>query len=56
MPQTTTVILMKNILNAAKNDVGILTSLSKIKCSDFKDLLYFKFPYDKDIIDHLGCF
>ena len=46
----------ENILNAAKNDVGILTSLSKIKCSDFKDLLYFKFPYDKDIIDTLAAF
>ncbi len=46
----------ENILNAAKNDVEILTSLSKIKCSDFKDLLYFKFPYDKDIIDTLAAF
>ncbi len=46
----------ESILNAAKNDVEILTSLSKIKCSDFKDLLYFKFPYDKDIIDTLAAF
>jgi len=48
--------ISENILSAAQNDIEILTSLSTIKCSDFKDLLYFKFPYDKDTIDILASF
>ena len=48
--------LNPNIKTAALNDLNILIELSDIKCSDFKDLLYFKFPYDKDIIDSLASF
>ena len=46
----------ENIKNAAKNDIEILISLSKIQCQDLKDLLYKYYPYDKDMIDSLACF
>lgn len=49
-------LINENILNAAKNDIEILISLSKIQCQDLKDLLYKYYPYDKDIIDSLACF
>jgi len=45
-----------NIKTAALSDLNILTEFSQILCSDFKDLLYFKFPYDKDTIDSLASF
>ncbi len=48
--------LNSNIKAAASSDINILTELSQIQCSDFKDLLYFKYPYDKDIIDSLASF
>ena len=48
--------LNPNIQAAASSDIRVLTELSQIQCSDFKDLLYFKFPYDKDTIDSLASF
>jgi len=48
--------LNNNIKTASFNDIDVLIELSRIECSDFKDMLYFKFPYDKDIIDSLASF
>lgn len=48
--------LNNNIKTAGFNDIDVLIELSRIECSDFKDMLYFKFPYDKDIIDSLASF
>lgn len=45
-----------SILNAAKNDIETLISLSKIQCSDLKDLLYEYYPAEKDAIDNLASF
>ncbi len=46
----------ESVINAAKNDIEILISLSKIQCTALKDLLYEFYPYDKDIIDSLASF
>lgn len=45
-----------NILNAAKNDIEVLTALSEIRCSDLKSLLYEYYPTEKDTIDNLAAF
>lgn len=44
------------IKSAAASDIDILTRLATLNCAEFKDLLYFKYPYDKDMIDSLACF
>lgn len=49
-------MLNTNIKAAGLNDIKILTELSQVQCADFKDMLYFKFPYDKDTIDSLASF
>ncbi len=44
------------IVNAAKNDIETLIKISKIQCSDLKDLLYEYYPAEKDTIDTLASF
>lgn len=48
--------LNENIKTAAASDINILSRLASLNCQEFKDLLYFKYPYDKDIIDSLAFF
>lgn len=45
-----------NIKTSGANDIQILSELSQIRCLDFKEMLYLKFPHDKNIIDSLASF
>jgi len=48
--------LNENIKSAAASDIQVLSCLAELDCASFKDLLYYKFPYDKDMIDSLASF
>lgn len=48
--------LNDDIKTAAASDINILTCLAGLDCTEFKDLLYFKYPYNKDMIDSLASF
>lgn len=48
--------LNENIKKSASSDIDTLTALANVKCSDFKELLYSRYPYDKDMIDSLPEF
>ncbi len=49
-------VLNQNIKDAAISDINILLCLMELDCQEFKDFLYFQYPYDKDIIDSLANF
>lgn len=49
-------LLKQNIIDAAASDINVLSHLMELNCQEFKDFLYFHYPYNKDMIDSLANF